>query len=111
MALYALFVCLLFSVRDAMMSDESMSRKIGKKLFEAESRLELALHYRNPYPKLYNMSKMATPETIVASPGTYMSSPYLVRLSFESTQGQIRPSNLLALLFQDSYFDDGSKDH
>ena len=28
-------------------------RQIQEKVFEAESRLELALHYHNPYPRMY----------------------------------------------------------
>jgi hypothetical protein len=55
-------------------------RKIAKKLFEAEARMELALHYKNPYPKHYNLTKMATPETIASAPGVYMKSAYMVRL-------------------------------
>jgi hypothetical protein len=63
----------LFRANRGLKSQEAIDRK----LFEAEARLELAIHYKNPHPKLYNLSKMATPEDIIASPGKYIKSGYM----------------------------------
>lgn len=32
-----------------------------KKIFEAEARLELGVHYKNPYPRLFNAPPKTTP--------------------------------------------------
>lgn len=58
---------------------ELYQRKIDAKLFEAEARLELAIHYKTPHPKPYNLTKQATPERIAEEPGRYLHSSHLVR--------------------------------
>ena len=38
----------------------------------------MALHYKTPYPKPYNMSKLATPERIAENPEHYLRSSHMV---------------------------------
>jgi len=46
----------LFRMNKSLTSDEEIQRKI----FEAESRLALAVHYKIPFPRLYNVAPGTT---------------------------------------------------
>jgi hypothetical protein len=53
--------------------------EIEAKIFEAESRLELALHYKIPYPRYYNVGPKANsrhPSKKFRVPSAYMDSLY-----------------------------------
>lgn len=47
---------------------------IEAKIFEAESRIELALHYRIPYPRPYHYDRTARTESLAYTESAYMHS-------------------------------------
>lgn len=49
-------------------------KKIEEKIFEAESRLELGIHYGIPYPRPSNVSPLATGKTRETPKPAYMNS-------------------------------------